>query len=93
MKQIEPVQVWKDGENKTATHIDLKIIHDDLSTTATLYYQLKAETITGETSSFESVADGNHTIFGEEYEAWGESGDINAETYLIVAEALNLEII
>jgi len=83
MKAIQPVSIWVNGVNSQATQLSLTIINDNLSTSATLYYQLLAE-------DGIQLAQGNLTIDGEEYQTWGESENINDETYRIVANRLSL---
>jgi len=40
MKNIQPLDIWSDGDTKTATSILLYISYDDLSTQAALVYKL-----------------------------------------------------
>ena len=86
MKAIQPVLIWANGVNSQATQLSLTIINDNLSTSATLYYQLLADDGT-------QLAQGNLTIDGEEYQSWGESSDVNSDAYVIAANDLNLTLI
>lgn len=86
MKQIEPVSIWANGVNSQATQLSLTIINDNLSTSATLYYQLLTE-------DGVQLAQGNLTIDGEEYQRWGETSDVNSEAYVIAAANLSLTLI
>lgn len=43
MAKIQPVTVWKDGVNRTATQLKATSGFDDLATTATFFYMLKAD--------------------------------------------------
>jgi hypothetical protein len=86
MKAIQPVSIWANGVNSQATQLSLTIINDNLDTSATLYYQLLTE-------DGIQLAQGNLTIDGEEYQAWGESSDINNEAYVIAANKLSLTLI
>jgi hypothetical protein len=86
MKQIQPVSIWANGVNSQATQLSLTIVADNLSTSATLYYQLLTEEGT-------QLAQGNLTIDGEQYQTWGESSDINTEAYSIAATKLSLILI
>lgn len=81
--KIKPVKVWHAGATKSADEIDIKVIHDDLSTSATFYYQLRSEGV--------SVADGNVSLSGEEYDAWNADSDVNADAYKRIVEKLGLE--
>jgi len=40
--KIQPVQSWQNGQAKEATEFDLRIINDNLSTSATFYYSLSS---------------------------------------------------
>lgn len=93
MKQIQTVQAWKDGETKSANNLDLRIIHDDLETSATFYYELKDVQVSEETTTQTVVAVGNVSLSGDEYASWGSTDDINTEAYNIVASKLNLTIV
>ena len=86
MKQIQPVSIWSNGTNSQATQLSLIIINDDLSTSATLFYQLM-------TDDQKALANGNIVIDGTEYENWGSSGDINDEAYIIAANKLSLTLV
>jgi hypothetical protein len=93
MKQIEPIQIWKNGESKTANILNAYIINDNLETSCTFYYQLceggqgteQMPLIQGNT-----LADGNVTMTGENYLTWDGSNDY-AFTY--IAAELNLTLV
>ena len=86
MKAIQPVLIWANGANSQATQLSLTIINDNLSTSATLYYQLLSEDGT-------QLAQGNLTIDGEEYQSWGEASNINNAAYTIAATKLALTLV
>jgi hypothetical protein len=86
MKAIQPVQTWHNGEQVEAVEINITSVYDDLATSAKLYYELLTE-------GGVKVADGNYDITGEAYEEWGDSGDVNAEAYEMVADALNIILV
>lgn len=86
MKAIQPVLIWANGANSQATQLSLSIVNDNLSTSATLYYQLLSE-------DGIQLAQGNLTIEGEEYQSWGEASDVNSEAYVIAATKLALTLI
>lgn len=91
MKSIQPVQVWKNGEEKQANSLNAIIINDDLATSATFYYQLLASSTDAEGNvSSEQLADGNVSMSGEDYQNWDDSND---GAYNYVAGKLNLVII
>lgn len=84
MKQIQSINIWKNGNQVQANYLELKVVHDDLKNTATFYYSLN------ETSEGGVITDGNITISEQEYDQWGESININEDAYNIVASKLNL---
>jgi len=87
MKQIQQINIWKDGQQKKANYFYLKVIYDDLKNYATFYYSLN------EFEESSIITDGNITISGEEYDLWGSSEDINNEAFNMVANKLNIQII
>ena len=84
MKQIEPIQIWINGQNKTASELDARIINDDLASSCTFYWELKEET-TGL-----QLAQGNVSMSGEDYENW--DGDNNL-AYAYIAKQINVVIL
>jgi hypothetical protein len=93
MKPIEPIQIWKNGEEKTANILNAYIINDNLETSCSFYYQLcdggqgteEMPLIQGNT-----LAEGNVSMSGEDYLAW--DGD-NNYAYSYIASELNLTLI
>lgn len=85
MKNIQAVDIWKDGELKSATILRMYISYDDLMHTATFQYQLCDDALC-------SIADGSLNISGDAYSSWGDSGDSNTEAYTYGAAQLNLII-
>jgi beta-lactamase class D len=96
-KQIEPQEVWVNGVSKTAEFFQVTCINDNYENSATNYWQLFTKVVDeeGVESQGEQVAQGNLTISGEEYVAWGDQPAmaINAWIYDWSAEQLNLTII
>lgn len=93
---ISPIQIWKDGQVKSAEVFNLKSIYDDLDTTATFYYDLCTAGVAGEdgiTPAGEVLASGNLTIAGQDYEDWGDGSPINQWIYDWAADQLGLTII
>ena len=86
MKQIQPISIWYNGEMILATIFDMNSISDNLSTTATFYYQLFSATNI-------QLAQGNITMDGFDYEAYSTSPDSNAYAYQWGAEKLNLTLV
>jgi len=85
MKQIQPVSIWYNGSIVQATIFNMVSISDNLSTSATFYYQLFSATN-------QQLADGNLTMDGFDYEAYSTSPDSNAYAYSWGANKLNLTL-
>lgn len=91
MKQIQQVQVWKNGEEKLANALNAILINDDLATSANFYYQLIAKSIDADgNESSENLADGNVSCSGQDYIDWDNS---NESAYQYIAGKLNLTIV
>ena len=93
MKQIEKIQVWKNGEQLEASFLNAIIVNDNLESACTFYYQL----LTGgdgteamPISVGQSVAEGNISLSGEDYLSWNGSNDYAFE---YIAEKLNLTLV
>ena len=98
MVHIEPIQIWKNGQNKTASILDAYIINDNLSSSCTFYWQLKEADITPEPTedtpepqpiAGEVLADGNVTMSGDDYNNWDGS---NQEAFNFIANKINVTI-
>lgn len=100
MVQIQPIKTWANGQAKEATKFELRSISDNLLDSATFYYSLNSE----ELSHLEEevkvidkasqiVAEGNLTMSGADYLAWGQSADINAAAYVWGADKLKLVLV
>jgi hypothetical protein len=79
--KIEEFDIWKDGSVKTATDLSLRIVNDDLASSATFYYSIMGESM---------LADGNLSIDGDSYQEWTGS---SAEAYEYAAQKLGLTLI
>ena len=82
MKTIQEIPTWVKGQAVTATIFNLRPIHGELFKFTDFYYQLLDEKMA-------VVADGNLSLSGEEYQAWGDSDNYPFEW---AAEKLNLVI-
>ena len=82
MKTIESIPTWVKGQAVTATIFNLRPIHGELFKFTDFCYQLLDEKMA-------VVADGNLSLSGEEYQAWGDSDNYPFEW---AAEKLNLVI-
>jgi hypothetical protein len=86
--QIQPVSIWANGQSKSASELDARIIYDDLATSATFYYELKEASSEESAGSVLSV--GNCSMDGEDYIDWDNS---NEQAYQYIAGKLNLTIL
>jgi hypothetical protein len=93
MRKIEPVQVWKNGEQLEASLLQATIVNDNLESYCSFYYQLMTGGDGTEAMPItysQSVADGNISLSGEDYLGWNGSNDY---AYDYIAEKLNLTLI
>ena len=90
MKTIQPVTIWINGEDKQANKFSMAIIADDLSTSATFYYQLLESVEVDGVESLTQLSQGNLTMAGAEYDSWDGS---NNAAYAWGAAQLNLTIV
>jgi hypothetical protein len=101
MKNITPITIWKDGQSKTASVLNARIINDDLKSSSVFYWELKeadqvipadpeVEGSTETTINGQVLANGNCTMSGEEYDAWDGSNDT---AYTFVAGQINVVIV
>jgi hypothetical protein len=88
---IEPVQIWTNGEMTSGNYIDASIVNDNLSDYAQFYWQISAVSGQGQQQK-QTLTQGNTSISGEAYTAWGRSGDINYAAYEYICEQLNLTL-
>jgi hypothetical protein len=97
MKQIEPLTIWTNGTSKVAEYLQVTGINDNYESSATNYWALftMVTDAEGVESAGEQVAQGNLTIAGPEYIAWGDvpAMAINTWIYNWVANELNLVIL
>ena len=92
MKAIQPVNIWTGGQSLQANNLDMYVISDNLSSSATFYYQLlKVETIDDNTST-QQLAQGNLTMSGTDYDNWNTTPDINDAAFVWAAGQLNLTL-
>jgi hypothetical protein len=85
MRDIQPLDIWSNGETKTAVCMKLYISYDDLTATAALVYSLCD-------ADERNIYDGQVIFDGQTYIDWGSSGDSNNEAYIIAASMLNLTL-
>ena len=85
MRNIQPLDIWSDGDTKTAVALSLYISYDDLSTQAALVYKLHD-------NIGAIIYEGQILFTGQQYLDWGNSGDSNAEAYTLAAAHLNITL-
>ena len=95
MIQIQPVPIWVNGGNQDANVFNLSIVNDNLSSWATLYYQLgKAADVTDlQNTSVTWLQAGNLSISGQEYIDWNNQPNVNAWIYTWAIAQLNLTVV
>jgi hypothetical protein len=93
MKQIQPITIWNNGEQKTASILTAKIIDDNLQSACNFYYELcEGGQGTEETPLIQGLClvNGNVPMTGKDYLDWDNS---NEAAYVYIAEKLNLTLI
>jgi hypothetical protein len=85
MRPIQPLDIWSNGETKTAVCLRLYISYDNLESIAALQYALCD--VDGLT-----IYEGQVAISGDDYLNWGATSDSNTEAYIIAANQLNLTL-
>jgi hypothetical protein len=92
MKQIEPLEIWNNGVSKTAEFIQVTGINDNYESSATNFWQLftKVDGVAGE-----SIAQGNCTIDGQDYQDWADTTapNVNDWIYEWTANQINVVIL
>jgi hypothetical protein len=86
MRNIQPLDIWNNGETKTAVCMRLYISYDDLEATAALQYALCD-------IDERTIYEGQVIFDGQTYIDWGSSGDSNNEAYTIATSLLNLTLL
>ena len=87
-KQIEPIDIWVNGQTKTGVNFSVTCINDNYDNSATNYWQILD-------ADGQQIAQGNLTIDGQDYIDWGNQPAmaINEWIYNWSADKLGLEII
>jgi hypothetical protein len=91
---IYPVQIWTNGQASEGNFIEASIVNDNLSNYAQFYWVISSVTTDSEGSETkQSLAQGNTSISGEDYTAWGQASDVNLAAYQYICMQLNLTLI
>ena len=86
MQAIQPLTLWVNGTQQTATLFNLQSISDNLLDSATFYWQLlDAESV--------KLADGNLTMDAADYAIWSSTQDVNLAAYEWAASKLNITLV
>jgi hypothetical protein len=97
MKQIQPINIWINGENKVGEYFKVTCINDNYENQATNYWQIyaKIQNEDGIDEYGQQIAEGNLTIGGQDYIDWGDQPamKINEWIYNWSANQLGLTII
>jgi len=92
MKQIQPIQIWVNGQEQTGYWLGAYIINDNLSDSAQFYWWIAANG-TEENPDGAVLTSGNLTINKESYIEWNTTSDINQDAYVWIADQLGLTLI
>lgn len=90
MKNITPIQIWKDGQLKTASILNARIINDDLSSSCCFYWWLTEESATIAMTNGITLAEGNSYMSNEDYQDWDGT---NHTAYAFIATQINVVIV
>jgi hypothetical protein len=92
MREIQQIQIWKNGEVKIASILNATIISDNLQNNCTFYWQLKEADIVSDKQviSGEVLADGNITLSNEEYDNWDGNNDY---AFNYISQKINIELL
>jgi hypothetical protein len=92
MKQIEKIQIWLNGESKTANVLNASIFFDDMESYCSFSYELissEKSTEEEDVNLVQTLANGSVNLSGEDYLEWDGSNDY---AYNYIANKLNLTI-
>jgi hypothetical protein len=92
MKQIQPIQIWVNGQLETGSWLGAYIINDNLSDSAQFYWWITASGSEAD-SVGSTLTSGNLTIAGQSYIDWNDTSDINDYAYVWIADQLGLTMI
>ena len=88
MKQIQPIQIWVNGQQQTGSWILSYITNDNLNNSATFYWAI----YTAETGGI-AISTGQVTMEEPDYTNWDNSDNINLAAYQWVCDQLGLTLI
>ena len=83
MKEIQPLDIWKNGYVKTGTKLNIEGNRVILFNSASFIWEIQ-------TDNGEVISSGSIGISGEQYTAWGSDDNY---IYILVASDLNLTLV
>jgi hypothetical protein len=86
MKNIQPIQLWVNGNQVTATQFQLQSIFDNLLNSAIFSWQLFDVNST-------PLTKGELTMTNPDYDLWSDDANINNSAYQWAATLLNLTLV
>lgn len=97
MKQIQPITIWINGEEKIAEYISVTGVYDNNASEAKEFWQLYTKIVDeqGVAETGEQIAQGNISIQGQDYINWGDQPAMNVNEWIYdwVAQKINATII
>lgn len=94
MAQIQPVQVWYQGQQHSANVFSLYSKYDNLIDSASFNYQLiELIIVNPDDQTSQMLINGELTISGADYAQWDAEVDANQWIYQWAADQLNLVLI
>lgn len=86
VNNISPVSIWKEGATQSATKLFLRVVADDLETSAVFYYEMRsADDI--------AISNGNLVLSDAAYTAWNTGSNSTPAAFTWAATELNLTLI
>lgn len=86
MRNIQPLTIWKDGQNTQASILKMQINFDNLDNHAIFQYELCD-------NQEKTLVLSTVTISGTDYINWSNGGNSNDEAYQYVSSSLNLVLV
>lgn len=92
MVQIQPVNIWVNGQQEQGSLLYAQVVNDNLKDTAIFLWVIYQSGIDID-SHGSQLASGQLTMTGADYINWNTETDINAAAYTWIADQLSLTII
>lgn len=89
MVQIQPVNIWVNGQQEQGKELYAQVVNDNLKDTAIFLWVIYSNV----NNELQQLAQGNLTMTGADYINWNTETDINAAAYTWIADQLSLTII